>query len=254
MKETELQKAVENISITPEMQNKVLQKALFAAKNKVHKPNYFHALIIGCCVLLLVCVAVVMPYLKKAETIVLSSNNNGLENNGDDLSASLQINELTEVPQLTTQLFALLYDDFVPMTEDELLDYYDVTFSFETLFPQLQEVITVNKARGIYKRENGDVYFDNNQFSFLSADNTQEITVVLAKEHLPWFDINTAYDYPLLKTFYKDIEMTICHYTDARNGDDMYYAEFIYQENGYLVYTRNMTKLDFIKAVDSLLS
>lgn len=166
----------------------------------------------------------------------------------------LNPNKLAEAPQTAYSMFPLMVEDFVPMTREELLDYYGVTLPVEELFPTLSAVEPEDTGfgRGIYRRESGDIYFDGNTFSFTSAGGVQAVNIALDKEfHLPTASWELQGD-ELRFTDINGWELALFYYVD-KDGNGCWYTEF--RQNGvdYRVTGKNLAEGEFATLLEALL-
>ena len=82
-------------------------------------------------------------------------------------------------PGVSGMMFCLGLDNFVRMTDAQLVEYYGADF-----FPEVPEgFVRKDDALGIYRRENGtgDVYFDLNHVNYWAADGKTLVSVGVAK-------------------------------------------------------------------------
>jgi|GEM_PF-5742133 len=169
-------------------------------------------------------------------------------------SSSLQINELSVVPSFSASTIALKVDDFVSMTDDQLLKYYGISLPIEQTLSNLKKQAQDSNVRsGIYKSDSRGVYFDTNAFLFANLGRSQEIKIVLAKNHLPYTDINNAYGRELKESTIGGIGMILAHYSDSANNS-VHYAQFIHSGVGYDVFATNITQDDFAKVLTALVA
>ena len=171
----------------------------------------------------------------------------------------LEVNELDEEPSLANGGIALFVQDYVPMTDEAFMAYFGVTIPVDEAVPDmiLQEQ---DAGSGIYKNDERGVYFDNHSFRFANADASRGIIVALAKDHLPQSDINEAYGQVLQESEINGVAMTIAHYAGQYGlyveeaTSDSYYAEFMFEGNGYAVTSGNLTEAEFVAILTALVS
>lgn len=172
------------------------------------------------------------------------------------LPVELDWNVLAEAPtQETAAMFGLLWDDFVPMTREELLDYYGVSLPVEALFPDLSAVGPEEGdgfGRGIYRRESGEPYFDTNTFSFESADGVLGVNITLDKAfHLPV----TPWELPGDELRFTNIngwELALFRYLDGE-GNQYFRTEFRQNGVNYRVTGKNMCEQAYAVVLETLL-
>lgn len=172
----------------------------------------------------------------------------------------LRVNKLAEEPHTVYSMYPLMAD-FVPMTRQELLDYYGVTLPVEELFPQLsaEEPEGAGSGGGIYRREggdidreNGDIYWDSNTFSFTSAGGVKAVNIDLDKEfHLS----GSRWELPgneLRFTAINGWELALFCYVDEE-GNLYYYTEFRQNGVNYCVTGKNLAEGEFAALLEALL-
>lgn len=168
----------------------------------------------------------------------------------------MNFNELDKEPDMgVTSLFALMMEDFVPMTREELLDYYGVSLPVEELLPNLSAVGPEEGdgfGRGIYRRGDVGAYFDTNTFSFESAGGVLGVNVTLDKAfHLP----SSPWELPgdeLCFTVVNGWELALFRYPDEE-GNQIIYTEF--RQNGvdYCVTGKNLAEGEYAALLEALL-
>lgn len=168
----------------------------------------------------------------------------------------MNFNELDKEPDMGfTSLFALMTEDFVPMTREELLDYYGVSLPVEELLPNLSAVGPEEGdgfGRGIYRRGDVGAYFDTNTFSFESAGGVLGVNVTLDKAfHLP----SSPWELPgdeLCFTVVNGWELALFRYPDEE-GNQIIYTEF--RQNGvdYCVTGKNLAEGEYAALLEALL-
>lgn len=169
-------------------------------------------------------------------------------------AVELRFNELIEEPLTVYSTFPLMVEDFVPMTRQELLDYYGVTLPVEELFPLLSNLEPEGTGSdwGIYRREGGNIYWDGNIFSFTSADGVLAVDIALDKEfHLP----SSPWELPgdaLRFTVVNGWELALFRYPDEA-GNQIFYTEFRQNGVNYRVTGKNLAEGEFAALLEALL-
>lgn len=169
-------------------------------------------------------------------------------------AVELRFNELAGEPQNVYSMFPLMAEDFVPMTRQELLDYYGVSLPVEELFPLLSnlEPEGTGSGRGIYRREDWNIYWDGNTFSFTSADGVQAVYIALDKAfHLP----SSPWELPGESLTFTDIngwELALFLYPDEAGGQ-CFYTEFRQNGVNYRVTGKNLAEGEFAALLEALL-
>ena len=101
---------------------------------------------------------------------------------------ALQSNDAVLYPAAQCEI-ELLAEDFVPMSRDELLDYFDAVLPVSEVLPELQPAAANDTAEtqlpehGIYCRNRGTgaVYHDLSSFRFANADGSKQLGITLSK-------------------------------------------------------------------------
>lgn len=83
-------------------------------------------------------------------------------------------------------------------------------------------------------------------FSYGNAGDKKYLTVTMAKDHLPYTDVNEAYDHPLTQSEINGIPVTAASYTNT-DGQSLLYAEFLFQGNGYFLYADGISTDAFLQ-------
>lgn len=173
------------------------------------------------------------------------------------LPVEMDWNHLTEAPpEGTAALFALLWDDFVPMTRAELLDYYGVTLPVEETLPPF---LTVGPeegddgfGRGIYRTGERGVYFDTNTFAFALDAGEVGMYITLDKAfHLPTAPWELPGD-SLNFTAINGWELALFLYPDGE-GNQVFYTEFTQNGVNYRVTGKNMCEQEYAAVLSALL-
>ncbi len=167
----------------------------------------------------------------------------------------VNINELEKAPHFTTHLFYLNPADFVSMTDDELVDYYGITFNIEIAdFALTLQQQNPNAANGLYKNSEGGVYYDTNIFVYQSAGGFQRLAVTLGKAfHAPGFIAQSSkYEHSLKQSEINGVGVTIFHY--RKDGSDCYHTEFLNNGVSYRITSYNLPLKDYIEALASIIA
>ena len=172
------------------------------------------------------------------------------------LPVELDWNVLTEAPpQETAALFALMTEDFVPMSREELLDYYGVTLPIEALFPDLSAVGPEEWdgfGRGIYRTGERGVYFDANTFAFALDAGEVGVYVTLDKAfHLPVSPWELPGD-ELRFTEINGWELALFLYPNEAGGQ-VFCTEFTQNGVNYRVIGKNMCEQAYAAVLETLL-
>lgn len=174
------------------------------------------------------------------------------ETNSVYVKMNIVMNELEKFPSKAEGDIGLFWDDYISMTIDELNEYYGMDICPSYLPGTLKKEMVVDVTYGnlgIFKRDNGTVYYDNNELKYENADKAQSVIISVAKGHLPKYDVMGLYKGDLKASDIDGNTVLFTHYNDE-NGDH-YYAEFLYNNVGFNLWGNNISKDDFIKTVAS---
>ena len=104
---------------------------------------------------------------------------------------------INEIDDTSNQLmyFALMRNDFIPMTEAELRDYYGTEFVPEV--PEDLSELQQEPHLGIYRREGGtgEVYHDEQRLTWITEDMSKSWTKI-RMDGLKWIWILTMHYFP----------------------------------------------------------
>ena len=156
------------------------------------------------------------------------------------------INETDEILDTSQKIngIALMYEDFIKMSEEELVAYYGTN-----VFPKVPDDLKKwEENYGIFKRDNGEIYYDGNIINYSNEDFSRKVNLAIAKE------TNMPYDVLVMS---KKEEVSIINAQEmviAKDPDNNYMVYFKYRDVGFTLMTQGL-KLDEIeKMVASLIS
>lgn len=158
----------------------------------------------------------------------------------------IHIQKVKEFPTTTRAMFALICDDYISMSRDEINEYYGTNI-FPTVPSDLKE--HNENSYGIYKRENGtgDIYWDSNGINYSNEDCSRSVYVAIDKDCVP-FDFCNLFNDTQSRSVINNIEIGI-----AQTANGNYYAEFMYRNVGFRIVTAGLTLDEFISVISSLL-
>lgn len=162
---------------------------------------------------------------------------------------SLKLNEI-EAPEAMYAQIALLSQDFVAMTHDELLTYYGITLPVTEVLPNLT-CLAASEGYGIYESANRGVYYDSNCFVFSDSTGTQRISVTLAKAFKHTYDFFDLTAEELQFTEVNGRALAVFHYR-AEDGCDCYYTEFLQNDVAISVASEHITQEAFAACLQAL--
>ncbi len=172
----------------------------------------------------------------------------------DKEKQAVSCNEASIRPAVTG-LYDLQEDDFVPLDEHELLDYYQAALPVAEILPELYPAAREQEA-GIYCRgqERAAVYHDMNRFAFSSADGGQQVTVTLSRaNHAPTVAIDPAEEGSLRLTSVNGRELVV--FRDSRQaGKPVFYVQWMQEDTGWQVWTSGVTEEAFMKLLSAIVN
>lgn len=141
---------------------------------------------------------------------------------------------------------ALMCDDFVAMSQDEINAYYGVD-----ILPELPADLKPweNGGVGIFRRDNGtgEIYYDQNTYNFSNEDITRSVCMTVAKGRLPFFCfvIDTEdFDESVINNH----EIVI-----AQADDGSFHTEFMYQNAGFYISSYGITEEELVSVIASII-
>lgn len=158
----------------------------------------------------------------------------------------IRILDVENMPDIPSKMFiSLMLDDFIQMNDDEINEYYGLNV-FPTVPADLDR--KDEETFGIYKRkENGEVYYDGNKISYTNADFSRGIVVNVDKNGLP-FDFCNLFASIDTRSIVNDVEVGI-----AQSPSGEMYAEFMYQNVGFRIFSLGLTQDEFVAAMESII-
>ena len=177
------------------------------------------------------------------ETVNNSSNIEQADKTTNDNEICIQ--EIGELPTIPEKMFiALMTDDFIPMTDDEVNEYYGVN-----IFPTVPTDVESkdNQRLGIYKgKTSGEIYFDGNKIQYSNEDSSRGLAVNVDKNCLPFVFCDLFADNQT-KSIVNGVEVGI-----AQTPTREMYAEFTYQNVGFRIYACGLTQGEFVGVIASI--
>lgn len=157
------------------------------------------------------------------------------------------INEIGDTAN-SLMYFALMCDDFVPMTEAELREYYGTEFVAEV--PEDLAELRREEHLGIYRRDGGtgEIYHDEQRLTWVTEDETRGVSVTVRKDRLP-------YQFFALMT-QEEMNVSVIRGVEVSIGQTEYgtwLAEFIHNEVGFRICAEGLTQEELVAVIGSLL-
>lgn len=141
---------------------------------------------------------------------------------------------------------ALMRDDFVKMTRQELVDYYGVDY-----FPEVPEDLPLmeNDEAGIFKRYGGtgEVYWDQNELLFANGDFSRRVGISINKGSRVYQQF-LFFEGTEERSVINNMEILI-----GLTDEGYYYSEFMLGDVGFLVSAYGVTEAEFVAIIESVL-
>ena len=161
-----------------------------------------------------------------------------------EITDKIIINQLGNIDASRMDI-ALMIDDFIPMTLENITEYYGTN-----IIPEIPADLTNwdNESYGIYKRNGGtgEIYYDQNIENFSNEGYTRNIYVEAAKGRLP-FHCCVIYDPVTESSIITGVEVAI-----GLNEYGQYGVWFIYQNTGFYIFAEGITEEELISVIKSL--
>lgn len=146
------------------------------------------------------------------------------------------------------ELYNLIWDDFVEMTREQMIEYYGVNY-IPDVPADLKPSEDNDDTLGIFKRNGGtgEVYFDRSTVSFSNGDLTRTVSVSADKLLNGW-SCYIHFDEDDEKSVINNVELNI-----GKTEDGFYYALVMHKNVSLTVEADGLTEDEFIGVVSSLL-
>jgi len=162
----------------------------------------------------------------------------------------ININELSEITA-TRLAIDLRPEDFVPMSKDEIIDFYGFDF-FPSAIPADMKIVEEG-AYGIFRRDEGagEVYYSANLAWYVDDNVNRQLQVNIDKEKLP----QSCFAYLGVECETSMINGTelLIGRSVGHSGTERFVAEMMYAGNGLRIESSYLTQAEFVDAVTSLL-
>ncbi len=155
-------------------------------------------------------------------------------------------NSVTADPAVYPEI-ALPLEDYIPLTYEELLDYYGVSLSVETLLPDSAFQVKAGQSWGIYCSGTRGIYYDMNRVMLEGEDGTTLEIAFSKAAHRPaaFFTPETP---TLAFTEIQGRRLALLQYTDG-GGMSCYHAELLQGEVAWYVTAVGMEEADFLRVL-----
>lgn len=144
--------------------------------------------------------------------------------------------------------FALMWDDFIPMTEDELRDYFGTEFVPEV--PEDLASLRRETALGIYRRDGGtgEIYHDEQRLEWVTEDYSRGLSVTVRKDRLPYQFFALLNQEEMEVSEIRGVEVSI-----GQTEYGTWLAEFLYKDAGFRICADGLTQEELVAVIESLL-
>lgn len=146
----------------------------------------------------------------------------------------------------------LLAEDFVPMSREELLTYFDTTLPISQMLPELRPLSPSQMdlwPYGLYRRNGGEIYHDQTIFPFANSDGSKQVQIQLSKvRHMAGVVPELREDGVLHRTAVNGRELTV--FRDRDSG--VLYVEWLQNGVGWRVWAAGLTEETFYQLLVGL--
>lgn len=165
----------------------------------------------------------------------------------------ININSVDNIEEKSDMmLYALWWNDFIRMSEQELCEYYGTN-----VFPNVPEDLQIwrnnngEHAYGIYRRENGtgEIYHDQNAINYSNDDFSRNVSISVAKGKIP-YSFYAFWENDNLKP------SAICGeevYFAQSLSSGYYYVEFMHENIGFRMIIEGLSEDEILSIVRSLI-
>ena len=176
----------------------------------------------------------------------ITTDSDELSNNTEQV-ISLCINEIA-APDAVMNNINLSGDDFIEMSYEELLTYFNASLPITETLPYL----TLQREDfGVFRSKDRDIYYDGNSIVFQNSDGSQSIHIVLSKVFKHTYDVFDLREDELRFTTINGRELAIFHYKNE-SGAECYYAEFLQDDVAFTIHSENVSAGDYGKCLKAL--
>ena len=163
------------------------------------------------------------------------------------LENQIVINEIGDTAN-ELMYIALMWDDFVSMTEAELREYYGTEFVPEV--PEDLAGLRREEHLGIYRRDGGtgEIYHDEQRLTWVTEDETRGVAVTVRKDRLPYQFFALLTQEEMEVSVIRDVEVSI-----GQTEYGTWLAEFLYNGVGFRVAADGLTQDELVAVIVSLL-
>ncbi len=195
-------------------------------------------------------VAVMLFAPNKALKPMPDSVNSVIQSQTDKLKNKIIVNKIDSI-SLGKMYICLLCEDYVPMTKEEVNEYYGMD-----IFPEVPKDLMPwdrendSAGFGIYRRDGGtgEVYHDTITLNYSNDDFTRNVNIEIAKGKLP-FCCNGSFEEHCEKSIICGAEALI-----GQNEDGYYLIEMMYKDVGFRFIIEGLTIEEIEGIIESLVN
>ena len=227
-----------------EIDSRYLEEALALPGKRRRRSRGRLAALAACAALVLL--AALIPLRDRTQPKEPSHTGGGA---GESDPAALTFNR-RDSPSGGVNLFDLAAEDFLPMTYEELLAYFQVTLPVAEVCPQLSRV-EESGGFGRFASDSRGTYYDGNTVAFADETGRQQVWIGLQKVWQCSGGIYGIEDAPLRFTTINGRELALFRYEDEE-GNGCCYVEFVQRGTAFLLTMRNLSQEDMALLLQAL--
>ncbi len=220
---------IEEYQRAKKKRNRLISKAVFS--------------VIGICIAVITAVFA-LPH--SEENTPLEPINSTMISDGDKAENKIIINKIDSIS--SNRMYICLHsEDFVPMTDEELIEYYGTN-----VFPTVPEDLVEwerEGSYGIFRRNGGtgEVYHDAIAMNYSNEDFSRSINIELTKNKFP-FSCYGSFEIYYEKSIISGVEAYI-----GQTDNGYYLIEMMYRNVGFRIIIEGLTITEMEDMVESIL-
>lgn len=221
-----------------EIDSRYLEEALGAGEGR-SRLRWRRAAALAACAALILVAILVPPRLGYREEVVPPREE----------TIALRLNKIDGVGG-GQNLFDLAGEDFIPMSYEELLSYFQVTLPIEEVCPSLS-LMEEDSGFGRFASDSRGTYFDGNTVVFSDKIGQKQVFIGLQKA---WKCSNGVYglaEESLQFTTINGRDLAVFRYQDE-DGSDCCYMEFVQNDVAFFVRIRNLSREETARCLQAL--
>lgn len=192
-----------------------------------------------------VCALLLLPQMNQ-EPIVSNEGESAPNQSAVEAKEQIYFHEISSVPEVKHSI-ALLWDDFIVFSKEELCSYYGMD-AFAVQAPV--DLKLKESLYGVFRRNKGTgaLYCDSNSLCYQNADGNRQLALHLSKEAALPADI--IIDYGEEKSVIGGISVLLGARQDAGGGTE-YYAAFSNGDTNVALLSSGLSQEEFLDTVRS---